>query len=166
MLQGKKEFVEDYSYGTPFWQNRTPKSEPKVVAELKTNLKDVAQYYHAQAQRTKNPADYQEAAKWYRSFIKSFPDEPESAATNFLLADTLFESKQYLDAAQEYENTAYNYGTHDKAGRRRLRRRGRLRQGRRSGRPARPRRSCMPAASKARSSSRKASRSIPRVRRF
>ena len=116
VLQGKKEFVEDYSYGTPFWQNRTPQSEPKVVAELKTNLKDVAQYYHAQAQRTKNAADYQEAAKWYRSFIKSFPDEPESAATNFLLADTLFENKQYLDAAQEYENTAYNYGAHDKAG--------------------------------------------------
>ena len=52
VLQGKKEFVENYSYGTAFWQGRTPKGEPKVVAELKTNLKDVAQYYHAQAQRT------------------------------------------------------------------------------------------------------------------
>ena len=52
VLQGKKEFVEDYSYGTPYWQGRNPQSEPKVVAELKTNLKDVAQYYHAQAQRT------------------------------------------------------------------------------------------------------------------
>ena len=29
------------------------KTEAKVVAELKTNLKDVAQYYHAQARRTK-----------------------------------------------------------------------------------------------------------------
>ena len=116
VLQGKKEFVESYSYGTAFWQNRTPQSEPGVVAELKTNLKDVAQYYHAQAQRTKSLSDYQEAAKWYRSFITSFPDEPETAATNFLLADTLFESKQYLDAAQEYEKTAYGYGGHEKAG--------------------------------------------------
>ena len=116
VLQGKKEFVEDYSYGTAYWQKRTPKGEPVVVAELKTNLKDVAQYYHAQAQRTKSPADYQEAVKWYRSFITSFPDAPESAATNFLLADTLFESKQYLEAGQEYENTAYGYGTHEKAG--------------------------------------------------
>ena len=116
VLQGKKEFVEDYSYGTPYWQNRTPKGEPAVVAELKTNLKDVAQYYHAQAQRTKSPEDYREAAKWYRSFITSFPDDPESASTNFLLADTLFENKQYLDAAKEYENTAYSYGAHEKAG--------------------------------------------------
>src|SRR5882757_4048635 len=116
VLQGKKEFVEDYSYGTPYWQNRTPKGEPAVVAELKTNLKDVAQYYHAQAQRTKSLADYQEAAKWYRSIISSFPDDRETAATNFLLADTLFESKQYLEAAQAYEFTAYGYGTHEKAG--------------------------------------------------
>ncbi len=116
VLQGKKEFVENYSYGTPFWQGRTPKNEPKVVAELKTNLKDVAQFYHAQAQHTKNVTDYQEAAKWYRSYLTSFPDDPESPVTNFLLADTLYESKQYLDAAQQYENTAYSYGSHEKAG--------------------------------------------------
>jgi TolA-binding protein len=115
VLQGKKEFVENYSYGTAFWAGRQPKDEPKVVAELKTNLKDVAQFYHAQAQRTKSVADYQEAAKWYRSYLTSFPDDPESAVTNFLLADTLYESKQYLDAAQQYENTAYSYGTHEKA---------------------------------------------------
>jgi tetratricopeptide (TPR) repeat protein len=115
VLQGKQEFVENYSYGTPYWQGRTPKGEPKVVAELKINLKDVAQYYHAQAQRTKNVADYQEAAKWYRSYLTSFPDDPDSAVTDFLLADTLFESKEYLQAAQEYENTAYSYGAHEKA---------------------------------------------------
>jgi TolA-binding protein len=115
VLQGKKEFVENYSYGTAYWQGRTPQGEPKVVAVLKTNLKDVAQYYHAEAQRTKNVADYQEAAKWYRSYLTSFPDDPDSAQTNFLLAETLFESKSYLDAAQEYENTAYGYGGHDKA---------------------------------------------------
>src|ERR1700723_1477074 len=115
VLQGKKEFVEDYSFGTAYWQGRDVKNEPKVLAELKTNLKDVAQYYHAQAQRTKDVADYQEAAKWYRSYLRSFPDDPGSAVTNFLLADTLFESKQYLDAAQEYENTAYHYGDHEKA---------------------------------------------------
>jgi|HubBroStandDraft_2_1064218.scaffolds.fasta_scaffold01407_5 tetratricopeptide (TPR) repeat protein len=115
VLQGKKEFVENYSFGTAYWQGRQPSGEPKVVAVLKTNLKDVAQYYHAQAQRTKDVADYQEAAKWYRSYLQSWPDEPGSAVTNYLLADTLFESKQYLDAAQEYESTAYHYGDHDKA---------------------------------------------------
>src|ERR1700691_2607889 len=115
VLQGKKEFVENYSFGTAYWQGRQPATEPKVVAVLKTNLKDVAQHYHAEAQRSKNVADYQEAAKWYRSYLTSFPDDPDSAVTNYLLADTLFESKQYLDAAKEYESTAYHYGVHEKA---------------------------------------------------
>jgi tetratricopeptide (TPR) repeat protein len=115
VLQGKREFVQNYSFGTPYWQGRDPKNEPKVVAVLQTNLKDVAQYYHAQAQRTKDVADYQEAAKWYRSYLRSWPDDPNSAVTNYLLADTLFESRQYLDAAQEYESTAYHYGNHEKA---------------------------------------------------
>jgi tetratricopeptide (TPR) repeat protein len=79
VLQGKREFVQNYSFGTPYWQGRDPKNEPKVVAVLQTNLKDVAQYYHAQAQRTKDVADYQEAAKWYRSYLRSWPDDPNSA---------------------------------------------------------------------------------------
>jgi cellulose synthase operon protein C len=91
VLQGKREFVQNYSFGTAFWAGRDPKNEPKVVAVLKTNLKDVAQHYHAQAQRTKDVADYQEAAKWYRSYLTSFPDDKDSAVTNYLLADTLFD---------------------------------------------------------------------------
>ena len=116
VLQGKKEFVENYNLGAPYWRGRDPQQQPKVVAVLKTNLKDLAQHYHAQAQRTKDLADYQEAVKYYRSYLAAFPGDPDSAATNYLLADTLFESKQYLDAAREYEKTAYEYGDHDKAG--------------------------------------------------
>ncbi|MDP9084645.1 MAG: tetratricopeptide repeat protein [Pseudomonadota bacterium] len=115
VLQGKKEFVDNYGFGTAYWRGRDAKNEPRIVEVLKTSLKDVAQYYHAQAQHSKNVADYQEAAKWYRSYLRSFPDDPGSAVTNYLLADTLFESKQYLDSAQEYESTAYHYGGHEKA---------------------------------------------------
>jgi cellulose synthase operon protein C len=82
---------------------------------LKTNLKDVATYFHATAQKSKRPEDYQEAARWYRDYLKSFPDDPDSAATNYLLAETLFESHQYVDAATEYERTAYDYPRNDKS---------------------------------------------------
>jgi len=115
VLRGKQEFVDDYSFGTAYWQGRDPKVEVKVVSELKTNLRDLAQYYHAEAQRTKNASDYQVAANWYRRYLSSFPDDSDAAATNFLLADTLFESKQYLLAAKEYEHTAYGYGGNPKA---------------------------------------------------
>ncbi|MGF7473673.1 hypothetical protein WFJ45_23245, partial [Salmonella enterica subsp. enterica serovar Minnesota] len=78
---------------------RTPAQFPLVASELKTNLTDLARYYHAEAQKTKNKADYHEAARWYQEFLQSFPDDPESAGTNYLLAETLFESEDFRSAA-------------------------------------------------------------------
>jgi TolA-binding protein len=115
VLDGKKEFVEHYSLGTSFWQRHDPQLSPAIVKELKTNVKDLAQYYHADAQKTKKPEAYAEAARWYRSYLSSFPNDPDAAGTNYLLADTLFESQQYRAAATEYERTAYVYPFHDKS---------------------------------------------------
>ena len=115
VLDGKHEYVERYNFGTAFWQGRERAKYPQVVAELKTNLKDVATYFHATAQKSKKTEDFQEAAKWYRDYLKSFPDDPDSAGTNYLLAETLFESKQFADAAAEYERTAYGYPKNDKS---------------------------------------------------
>ncbi len=115
VLDGKKEFVERYRLGSPFWASRRPAEFPLVAKELKTNLTDLAQFYHAEAQKTKKKADYHEAARWYREFLQSFPDDPESAGTNYLLAETLFESEDFRAAAVEYERTAYAYTFHDKS---------------------------------------------------
>ncbi|HTV51453.1 MAG TPA: tetratricopeptide repeat protein [Steroidobacteraceae bacterium] len=109
VLDGKREYVERYNFGAPFWQGRQHADFPLVVQELKVNLKDVATYFHAAAQSSKHIEDYQQAARWYRSYLESFPDDPDSAATNNLLADALFESHQYAAAATEYERTAYDY---------------------------------------------------------
>jgi tetratricopeptide (TPR) repeat protein len=109
VLEGKREFVENYRFGGSFWVGRDRANYPQVTQELKANLKDVAQYYHASAQTSKKIEDYQQAARWYRDYLQSFPDDPDSANLNYLLAETLFESRQYLDAAGEYERTAYDY---------------------------------------------------------
>ena len=109
MLDGKLEYVQRYGFDAPFWKGRQHGDYPQVVEQLKVNLKDVAEYYHATAQKSKKAEDYAAAAHWYRVYLSFFPDDPESAATNYLLADALFESKQYPDAASEYEHTAYNY---------------------------------------------------------
>src|ERR1700722_11569868 len=109
MLEGKLEYVQRYGFDAPFWKGREHRDYPKVVEELKTNLKDVAQYYHASAQKSKKPEDYAAAAHWYRAYLSSFPGKADSAGTNYLLADALFESKQYADATIEYQHTAYDY---------------------------------------------------------
>src|SRR5262249_25129337 len=53
VLDGKHEFVERYNFGSPFWQSRDRAKYGTVVQELKTNLKDVAVYFHATAQKSK-----------------------------------------------------------------------------------------------------------------
>jgi cellulose synthase operon protein C len=115
VLQGKHEFVEHYNFDSPYWKTRNRADNPRVVQELKTNLKDVATYFHASAQKSKSVADYEEAARWYRDYLKSFPGDADSAQTNYLLAETLFEGHHYAEAASEYEHTAYGYPRNDKS---------------------------------------------------
>jgi len=109
VLDGKREYVALYNYGTPFWQGRNKADYPNIAKELKVNLKDVATYFHAEAQKTKKVDQYREAARWYRTYLESFPDDPESFGTNYLLAETLYSSEDYQGAAAEFAKTAYDY---------------------------------------------------------
>ncbi len=116
VLEGKKDFVDRYGMDGEFWV-RNPRAEnTEVAAHLKANLTDLAQYYHAEAQKDGQKSDYQEAANWYRKYLAYFPGEADSANTNFLLAEILFESDDFEAATAEYERTAYEYPTHDKSG--------------------------------------------------
>ncbi|MBT8098958.1 MAG: tetratricopeptide repeat protein, partial [Gammaproteobacteria bacterium] len=72
-------------------------------------------YYHAEAQRDGKQSDYGQAANWYRKYLAYFPGDEDSANTNFLLAEILFESDNFADAKLEYERTAYSYPLHEKS---------------------------------------------------
>jgi len=114
VLDGKRAFVERYGPGSPYWQRFTFEEQPDVVGHLKANLTDLATHHHAEAQRTGAPEEYAAAARWYRTYLASFPDGDDAATTNFLLAEVLFESGAYREAADEYERAAYAYPFHDK----------------------------------------------------
>ncbi len=115
VLNGKKRFVERYGMDSQFWIRNPPEQNVTVTAHLKDNLNELAQYYHAEAQEKGQRADYQEAARWYRKYLDFFPGEPDSANTNFLLAEILFESEDYEFATAEYERTAYTYPFHERS---------------------------------------------------
>jgi tetratricopeptide (TPR) repeat protein len=109
VLEGKREYVALYNYGTTFWQGRNKADYPNIAKELKINLKDVATYFHAEAQKTKKPDQFLEAARWYRTYLESFPDDPESFGTNYLLSETLYSAGDFQGAAAEFTKTAYDY---------------------------------------------------------
>ena len=110
VLEGKREYVALYNYGTTFWQGRNKADYPNIAKELKINLKDVATYFHAEAQKSKKADEYLEAARWYRTYLESFPDDPESFGTNYLLAETLYRGAGLPGRGRGiHASTAYNY---------------------------------------------------------
>jgi TolA-binding protein len=116
VLDGKEGFVETYGPGSPYWQRFTYGQQPEVVAHLKANVTDLAAYHHAEAQQRNDAAEYAAAARWYRTYLQSFPEDENAPETNFLLAEVLYESGGYRDAALEYERTAYAYPFHEHGG--------------------------------------------------
>lgn len=115
VLEAKAQYVELYGLDTAYWDATTPAARPVVVQYLKESLADLASYDHERAQRTRAPDAYQKAALWYRRYLQYFPEDPESAQRNFLLAEILYEGGDYAAAADEYRRTAYEYGAHPKA---------------------------------------------------
>ena len=113
-LEAKKEFVVRYGVKSEFQRvNSVPVNE-RVLPHVKTHLEELARHYHAVAQKAKKSEDYQEAVRWYRVYLDSFPTDPRAPSMHFLLAELLFEDKRFAAAAAEYERAAYGYPRHEK----------------------------------------------------
>ncbi len=119
VLDSKKEFATTYGLKADYWHYFDPKERQDVLENLKTNLKDLANHYHASYQKPRKKADkpayFKEALHWYREYLASFPSESESSTINFQLADLLLQNRDFGPAAVEYEKTAYSYPSHEKA---------------------------------------------------
>lgn len=119
VIKAKKSFATNYGLTTDYWQYFEPDNRPEVIAYLKTNLTDLANHYHALYQNPKQDKEksvnFTEAHHWYREFIASFPKEEDTPVLNYQLADLLLENKSFLEAAIEYEKTAYSYDLHEQS---------------------------------------------------
>jgi len=113
-LDAKKDYVSTYGVGSDF-RKANPAGWENAQPLVKTHLTELARHHHATAQKSKSSADYQEAVRWYRAYIASFPTDPATAQNNFLLAELLYEDSQFAAASTEYEKTAYGYPKHEKS---------------------------------------------------
>ena len=113
-LEAKKDYVSRYDINSEF-RRANPQGWERAQPLVKTHLAELARTYHASAQKSKVTADYQEAVRWYRAYITSFPADPDAAQNNFLLAELLFEDQRFAEAGTEYEKTAYGYPQHAKS---------------------------------------------------
>jgi len=117
VLDSKKKFAETYGLKAEYWKYFDPGDRPDVLGLVKTNLTDLANYYHAcyqdPQQADKKSTNFKEALHWYQEFLSSFPAETESPALNYQLADLLLENRSFGEAAVEFEKTAYAYPAHE-----------------------------------------------------
>lgn len=119
VLDSKKEFATRYGLRAEYWRHFDVSTSAQVLADLKKNLTDLANHYHAQYQDAgraqEKPDNYAEAARWYGEFLDSFHGDPEAPAINYQLADIRRENGDQAGAAREYERTAYDYPAHPQA---------------------------------------------------
>ncbi len=112
LLSTKIDFVTRYDINSDYWTDRNQSVRHQITDDLKSNTQELAQHFHAIAQKTNSKKAFDQAAHWYQLFIRNFPGDKKTPSINFLLAELLFESKRYADAIKEYEKTAYDYPTH------------------------------------------------------
>jgi outer membrane protein assembly factor BamD (BamD/ComL family) len=119
VLEARKEFAATYGLQAEYWRHFDVNESPEVLSYLKANLEDLASHYHAlyqdpQLAEEKAP-NFDEASRWYRAYLESFPADPQAPSIHHRLADLLLENGDFGAAAREYERTAYEYPAHEKA---------------------------------------------------
>ncbi len=115
VIESKSEFIERYNTKSYYWRTQNDEKRSFVKPLLALHMKDLATHFHATGRKSRKRSDYRMAAKWYAEFITMFPNDKTSANMNFLLAESLNESGQYVKAINEFEKTAYGYANHKKS---------------------------------------------------
>jgi TolA-binding protein len=113
-------YADSYAPGSAYWGKRAP--DAGVMAELRKSLGELAPWYQARAQQ--EPAtdpeakkkDFAVAAGWYKKILDIYPQDPKLPEVNLLYADSLYDGGQTLEAARQYEKTAYGDAAQLKAG--------------------------------------------------
>ncbi len=115
VLEAQAAFVGGYGLASGFWEHRSVRKCPAVLAALQSSLVDLAAHYRELALRTRQEADYREAERWYRAYLAWFNDTQRADEMHYLLAELLFEVGQYASAAVEFERIAYRRTGHAQA---------------------------------------------------
>lgn len=109
LFRERAAFVERYHKNGEHWHLLSPAHRQLLTAPLQKAMVRLAQVTHARAQRSGRDEDFHQAQRWYRHYLDAFPQGPQAAKMNFLLAESLYENAQYDEAVSAYERSAYHY---------------------------------------------------------
>jgi len=115
VLKEKQAFIERYQPASTYWKQSVTTDNTDVLDQVQRHLRDITQYYHAEAQRKPTAAAFNTASYWYQLYLTAFPTQDQTPYINFLYAELLTTAGDHGNATKQYERTAYDYGTHKNA---------------------------------------------------
>lgn len=130
VLPAKQQFVDNYGIESQYWRDKDEIVRDTLRPHLHRYLLELAQHYHATAQRLQKQRTEQQAGKkdtadkitdaqvasaflqagdWYSQFAATFPDDEATPGVVYLMAESLFEAGEMPRAIAAYEQVAYRY---------------------------------------------------------
>jgi cellulose synthase operon protein C len=114
VLPAKEKFVGQYGIRSSYWE-KFPQARAAYGEQLKGHILDLAKHYHALAQRSRRPDDFNSPASWYKEYLDTPPAGADQPEINDLYAQTLFAAQRFPEAIAEFERTAYGYEGYERA---------------------------------------------------
>ena len=111
----KEEFVARFGVRSEFWKVHKPESRADYIDTLHSYLGELSRLRHAQAQQSGLGKDFLAAADYYEQTIETFPEDPKTGDTLFLLGDLYTDAKMAEPALAAYRRLAEDYPDHPKA---------------------------------------------------
>jgi len=126
-IRPKKEaFVAGYGVYSQFWSVHGEDVVAAYEPTLKAYLEELAKLDHAAAQalpeadgaraRRERIAAFLKAADWYEEYIVTFPDDPDTAKTLFLLGEVYTEADEHGQAVAAFQRVIRDFPDYERAG--------------------------------------------------
>lgn len=82
------------------------KEKDQVFSDFEQLSRDLATKLHMEAQRTSSQKLFRRASKAYKSYLSLFLDSPTRTEMRWNYSESLYESKQYVEAGRQFESLA------------------------------------------------------------
>lgn len=79
----------------------------KAIHDSEIFMRDIATRQHKRAKRTRTTEDWDKSIEGYKTYLSSFPRNKYTKKIHLNLAESYFNSNNYLEAAKEYEKLAH-----------------------------------------------------------
>ncbi len=111
-LAAKADMVRRFGPGSPWYATASGKTRLAWDPILRRAAREMARSSHATAQKSGSSDDYGRAVDWYRYTLAYYPSPQDAAALRFELAEALYKSGRFEEAALDYEESAYGTPRH------------------------------------------------------